>query len=193
MRIDRLAHIVYWLLLVSIVGVVTISWVMNALGYGWTDVLTQSGLRWAFRNLPDIIMPHWISHWLLFLLSCGACELLRQHGAFVRQHNKRQRRSLLFCSFLFCFWIVILLLLAIVPSSPLLSVVGELDHSPWVSGAFDMCCIGFIVCSSFYLRIMGTGVNMLQTLSYGLQRYAALVADGMLLSVLLSLIHYSIN
>ena len=69
---------------------------------------------------------------------------------------------------------VLLLLSALIPTSPLLSVTGRLFPSPWSHGLFQSLCIECIMVSFVFGIVSGTlhsMRDMLELITYGIARW----------------------
>lgn len=69
---------------------------------------------------------------------------------------------------------VLLLLSALIPSSPLLGVTGRLFPSPWSHGLFQSLCIESIMVSFVFGIVSGTlhsMRDMLELITYGIARW----------------------
>ena len=69
---------------------------------------------------------------------------------------------------------VLLLLSALIPSSPLLGVTGRLFPSPWSHGLFQSMCIECIMVSFVFGIVSGTlhsMRDMLELITYGIARW----------------------
>lgn len=69
---------------------------------------------------------------------------------------------------------VLLLLSALIPSSPLLGVTGRLFPSPWSHGLFQSLCIECIMVSFVFGIVSGTlhsMRDMLELITYGIARW----------------------
>lgn len=69
---------------------------------------------------------------------------------------------------------VLLLLSALIPSSPLLGVTGRLFSSPWSHGLFQSLCIECIMVSFVFGIVSGTlhsMRDMLELITYGIARW----------------------
>ena len=69
---------------------------------------------------------------------------------------------------------VLLLLSALIPTSPLLSVTGRLFPSPWSHGLFQSLCIECIMLSFVFGIVSGTlhsMRDMLELITYGIVRW----------------------
>lgn len=69
---------------------------------------------------------------------------------------------------------VLLLLSALIPTSPLLSVTGRLFPSPWSHGLFQSLCIECIMLSFVFGIVSGTlhsMRDMLELITYGIARW----------------------
>ena len=86
--------------------------------------------------------------------------------------------------------IVSLILLAILPSSPLIGVTGSLYPSPWVDGLIPALCTSAVVISITFGLVSGR-INTLRTLldnlTYGIQRWPWAILAAMAMAVVMRL------
>ena len=80
---------------------------------------------------------------------------------------------------------VLLLLSALIPTSPLLSVTGRLFPSPWSHGLFQSLCIECIMVSFVFGIVSGTlhsMRDMLELITYGIARWPWAILFAMAVS-----------
>lgn len=80
---------------------------------------------------------------------------------------------------------VLLLLSALIPTSPLLSVTGRLFPSPWSHGLFQSLCIECIMVSFVFGIVSGTlhsMRDMLELITYGIARWPWAILLAMVVS-----------
>ena len=86
--------------------------------------------------------------------------------------------------------IISLILLAVLPSSPLIGVTGSLYPSPWVDGLIPALCTSAIIISVTFGLVSGK-INTLRTLldnlTYGIQRWPWAILAAMAMAVVMRL------
>lgn len=86
--------------------------------------------------------------------------------------------------------IISLILLAVLPSSPLIGVTGSLYPSPWVDGLIPALCTSAVVISITFGLVSGK-INTLRTLldnlTYGIQRWPWAILAAMAMAVVMRL------
>lgn len=87
--------------------------------------------------------------------------------------------------------IISLILLAVLPSSPLIGVTGSLYPSPWVDGLIPALCTSAIIISVTFGLVSGK-INTLRTLldnlTYGIQRWPWAILAVMAMAVVMRLL-----
>ena len=87
--------------------------------------------------------------------------------------------------------IISLILLAVLPSSPLIGVTGSLYPSPWVDGLIPALCTSAVVISITFGVVSGR-INTLRTLldnlTYGIQRWPWAILAAMAMAVVMRLL-----
>ena len=85
--------------------------------------------------------------------------------------------------------IISLILLAVLPSSPLIGVTGSLYPSPWVDGLIPALCTSAVVISITFGLVSGR-INTLRTLldnlTYGIQRWPWAILAAMAMAVIVT-------
>lgn len=85
---------------------------------------------------------------------------------------------------------VLLLISALIPSSPLLSVTGKLFPSPWSHGLFQSLCIECIVVCFIFGVVSGTihsKRDVLDFITYGIRRWPWTILLTMLVSFIINI------
>lgn len=180
------------LVVLSIVAVTLpfISWILSALGLPVDNMLSDDGLRWFFLHMPEPFMNYYV---VLFILSLSALASLQ----YVRfgEEERSSRVSLTVC-FVLAFLIDALLLLAALhPRSPLISLTGRLFPSPLLHGLPFVLCFGIILVA-FVWGLLTRQLTSLTTyrlfLSEGFRRYGSLMVAAMLVSFICYCVRYVI-
>lgn len=110
--------------------------------------------------------------------------------------TKKEKNALI--SVLFAAVIVVsaLLLCALHPQSPLLSVSGEIKNSPYIHGLPTIIIWCIIFLSAFYALLsqrVKTAEDLADLLTYGIRRFSSILMLAMLLSFITFCVTYIIN
>ena len=137
-------------------------------------------LRYIWLHGTERAASEWLVYTILFLVAVGS--VIRSKLFVVRDIDAIVSAIVvaITCN-------VLLLLSAIVPSSPLLAVTGRLFSSPWSHGLFQSLCLECILISIVFGLVAGTIRNRHDAqnlLTYGIARWPWAI----LLSLLFSLI-----
>ena len=137
-------------------------------------------LRYIWLHGTERAASEWLVYTILFLVAVGS--VIRSKLFVVRDIDAIVSAIVvaITCN-------VLLLLSAIVPSSPLLAVTGRLFPSPWSHGLFQILCLECILISIVFGLVAGTIRNRHDAqnlLTYGIARWPWAI----LLSLLFSLI-----
>ncbi len=137
-------------------------------------------LRYIWLHGTERAASEWLVYTILFLVAVGS--VIRSKLFVVRDIDAIVSAIVvaITCN-------VLLLLSAIVPSSPLLAVTGRLFPSPWSHGLFQCLCLECILISIVFGLVAGTIRNRHDAqnlLTYGIARWPWAI----LLSLLFSLI-----
>lgn len=87
--------------------------------------------------------------------------------------------------------IISLILLAVLPSSPLIGVTGSLYPSPWVDGLIPALCTSAVIISITFGLVSGkinTFRTLLANLTYGIQRWPWAILAVMAMAVVMRLL-----
>ena len=85
---------------------------------------------------------------------------------------------------------IVLVILAVLPTSPLLGVTGRLIPSPWIHGLPASCMVCSILVSLTYGLVSGNVhgfSSILENLTYGISKWPWVLLLSMLLTVIISL------
>lgn len=85
--------------------------------------------------------------------------------------------------------LIVLLLLAFVPTSPLIGVTGNLFPSPWSHGLYPGLCFSILLTSLVYGLVSGTTHSLkdvINLLCYGIRHWPWVILLAMLLSFTLN-------
>lgn len=142
-----------------------LSWVLSALGAPCRSILDDEGLRWLFRHIDDCLH----SRLVMLALCCTMMQgVIQKSRLFPLSQTFRQPRFYR-CAAVYAVVLIIFLIAALAPESPLLSITGGLAGSPLVDGLFFLGWFTFIVfCICYGHRKNESWVGML---TYGIRRH----------------------
>ena len=156
------------------------SWILSAVGQPVNSILSDDGLRWLFIHMPELFANYYV---IVVVVAISAYACLEYVGwgeaASVR------RTPLLVCLALALFIDVLLLFAAFHPQSPLVSLTGSLNPSPFLHGLPFILCFGLMLVAYVYgvlTHRISTFSTFKSFLSSGFVRYGALMVLSMLLS-----------
>lgn len=117
-----------------------LSWVLAALGVPCRSLLDDEGLRWLFRHASDCLHSRLVAFALCLLMMQG---VIRQ--SLLPLGNTFRQPRFYRCAAVYAAVLVSILLAAVSPDSPLLSITGGLVGSPLLDGLFFLGWLSFIV------------------------------------------------
>lgn len=117
-----------------------LSWVLSALGVPCRSILDEEGMRWLFRHASDCLHSRLVMLVLCCLMMQGAIkESLLPLGKTFRQPRFYR------CLAVYAIVLVAIVLAAVWPGSPLLSITGGLAGSPFLDGLLFLGWFSFVV------------------------------------------------
>ena len=140
----------YLILLLIVVSVMLpiLSWMLSALGINCKSLLSEEGFRWIFYHLPIVCANKWNVLCITSVIGIGG---VMRSGILDRKENS-DIKALYTVSIVLVLLVALLMVCALHPHSPLLSVTGEVRNSPFIHGlpiVFIWCDISFVcVCAS---------------------------------------------
>lgn len=186
-----LSYLILLLIVVSAMMPI-FSWILSALGFDCKSLLSEEGWRWIFYNIPLACANKWNVLCISFTI-CLGCVI--RCGIFDRR-TKKDINALYLVSFVFILLVAILLISALHPQSPLLSVTGEIKNSPFIQGlptVFIWCIIFLSILYALQTQQIKTIEDFSGLLTYGIRRFAAVILIIMLLSFVIRCIAYIFN
>ena len=186
-----LSYLILLLIVVSAMMPI-FSWILSALGFDCKSLLSEEGWRWIFYNIPLACANKWNVLCISFII-CLGCVI--RCGIFNRR-TKKDINALYLVSFVFVLLVAILLISALHPQSPLLSVTGEIKNSPFIQGlptVFIWCIIFLSILYALQTQQIKTIEDFSGLLTYGIRRFAAVILIIMLLSFVIRCIAYIFN
>lgn len=166
-----------------------LTWILSAFDLPVRSLFSDEGLRWLFYNGSASLVGYPIELIILFLLSLGA---FRYVGFFSRPWKS----PVAWYATLVLFVALVLLLAsgAFSVHSPLVSITGTLQHSPFLFGLPTAFCLVLLVTALFYGLLSGRlkhASDFAALLTYGVSHYASWLLSAMLLSFLVSCIRFA--
>ena len=182
----------YLLILLIVLSVLLpiISWILSALGLDCKSLLSDEGWRWMFYNVPVCYVNKWTMLFFSVVIGLGSvmrCGIL---------DDKKDRNALYVVLITSVFIVVALLLSALHPQSPLLSVTGEIKNSPYIHGLPTILVWCIIFLSALYSILSHRVKNadeFVDLLTYGIRRYSTMVLIVMLSTFISSCFTYIFN
>lgn len=118
-----------------------LSWALSALGVPCRSILNGEGLRWLFRHASDCLH----SRLVMFALCCLMMQgVIKKSGILPLGRAFRDPRFLRYTA-IYAVVFITIILAAVAPESPLLSITGGLAGSPLLDGLLFLGWFSFIV------------------------------------------------
>ena len=152
-----------------------LSWVLSALGMPCRSLLDGEGLRWLCRHAADSLHSRLVMLVLCCLMLLGAVQKsLLPFGQTVRQSR--------FLRYVAVYLVVLIaiLLAAIAPDSPLLSITGGIVGSPLMDGFPFLVWLSFLAFCLCYGH--GKRESWMSMLTYGISRHPLAIPFAIVLS-----------
>jgi len=157
-----------------------LSWMLSAFDLPVNSLLSDEGWRWTFTHGMDAFLNYSLLLFVLLLISIGVWEYV------LFRSDCRLNRKAIFASLSFaCVFFLLLILTAILPFSPLLSITGGLRDSPLIHGLPLFVCIATIISAFIYgllARCISSFNDFSDFISYGLHRHSIWIVIFMLVS-----------
>ena len=163
-----------------------LSWVLSALGVPCRSILDSEGLRWLFRHASDCLH----SRLVMIVLCCLMLLGVIKKSMLPLGKTFRQPRFLRYAA-VYAVVLIAILLAAMAPDSPLLSITGGIAGSPFLDGLF------FLVWLSFMLFGLCYGHNKSEPwpklLTYGIRSHPLALPFAIVVSFCYQCIQYMLN
>lgn len=143
-------------------------------------------LRHLWLHGMEHLATTWLVAAILLLISVGAA--LRSGYLHALRNRRWREDALIVSASLHLLFLFLLMLMAIIPSSPLRGVTGALMPSPWLHGLYPSLCTISIICSIVYALATGrvnSPRSLLELLTYGITRWPWLILLTMIISTIL--------
>ena len=187
-----LSYLILLLLLVAVMLPI-FSWILSALGFDCKSLLSEEGWRWIFYNIPIACANRWTT--LCLCATIGAGSVI-QCGILDRKKKEEDVNALYLVLIVLVLLLAIILLSALHPHSPLLSITGQLKNSPFIQGlptVFIWCVIFLSILYAIQTHRVKTVGDFSDLLTYGIRRFAPLLVIVMLLSFIARCVSYIFN
>lgn len=163
-----------------------LSWALSALGVPCHSLLDEDGLRWLFRHTADCLHSRLDACALCFVMMQG---VMRRSHLLPLGHTFRQRRFYRFAA-VYAVALISILVAALLPGSPLLSLTGGLQGSPLLQGLPFLGWFSFMVfCLCYGYR---RGERWTDMLTFGFQRYPLILPLAVVISFCWQSLQYMI-
>ena len=152
-----------------------LSWVLSALGAPCRSILDAEGLRWLFRHASDSLH----SQLMMLALCCLMLLGVIQKSLLPFGKTFREPRFLRYTA-IYAVVFVAIVLFAVAPDSPLLSITGGIAGSPLLDGLLFLGWFSFIVfclCYGHTKREPWT-----EMLTYGIRRHPLAIPFAIVIS-----------
>lgn len=184
----------YLILLLIVVAMMLpiISWMLSAMGFDCKSLLSEEGWRWIFYNIPIACANKWNVLCISSIIGVGS---IIRCGILDRK-TKKDTKVLYFVLFVLVLLIAILLVCALHPHSPLLSVTGELKNSPFIHGlptVFIWCVIFLSILYAVFTQRIKTIEDFSAMFTHGIRSLSSVIVIAMLLSFIVRCIAYIFN
>lgn len=174
--------IVFSVLIVE-VALILLSWILSAAGVeGVRSLLSGEGVRWFVGDFARMVASPLLVWIILLMIAIGAFQrsglTSLWHVGRSRMMSYRDRTAFRVSLVLLVAYIVAILLLTVVPHAVLLSVSGSLFPSPFSRSIIPIVAFGIALVSIAFGMISGRMQSLsdvLEALSYGIQKYAPLL------------------
>lgn len=157
-----------------------LSWMLAAFDIPVNSLLSDEGWRWTFTHGMDAFWNYGLQFLILLLTTIGVLEYV-----ITRSRGSIHRKALYASSFVALFLLCLLLMAALLPQSPLLSLTGGLRYSPFIYGLPMALCFIAIISSLIYglmARCIQSLGDFADFVSYGLHRHAIWIVIAMMIS-----------
>ena len=169
--------------LIGEVTLILLSWILSAAGVeGVRSLLSGEGVRWFVGDFAWMVASPLLVWIILLMIAIGA--FLRSgltslwHEGRSRMMSYRDRTAFRVSLVLLVAYVIAILLLTVVPHAVLLSVSGSLFPSPFSRSIIPIVAFGIVLVSISFGMISGRMQSLsdvLEALSYGIQKYAPLL------------------
>lgn len=164
-----------------------LSWVMSALGLPCRSILDGEGLRWLFRHASDCLHSRLVMLALCCLMMQG---VIQESHLFPLGRTFRELRFLRYVA-VYAVVLIAILLAAVAPESPLLSITGGIAGSPLLDGLLFLGWFSFMVfCLCYGHNKQEPWTRML---TYGIRRHPLALPFAVVISFCWQCLEYMVN
>ena len=164
-----------------------LSWVLSALGVPCRSILDDEGLRWLFRHVSDCLHSRLVMLALCCLIMQG---VIQKSKLFPLGQTFRKPRFLRFTA-VYAVVFIGILVAAMAPESPLLSITGGLAGSPLLDGLLFLGWFSFIVFCLCYGHTKNEPWP--QMLTYGIRSHPLAIPFAIVVSFCWQCVQYMLN
>ena len=189
MNKGRLLSYLILLLMVVAVMLPIISWILSVIGFDCKSLLNEEGWRWIFYNIPIACANRWTTLCLSIIIGIG-CVI---RSGILHPQKKKEFHTLYIVSVVLVILTATLLLCALHPHSPLLSVTGQIKNSPFIHGLptiFIWCVIFLSMLYALLAQHVKTMEDFSDLFTYGIKKFSSVIVFAMLLSFVISCFTY---
>lgn len=191
---NRNCFLSYLILLLIVVSFMlpVVSWMLSALGFDCKSLLSEEGWRWVFYNIPIACANKWTTLCLSIIIGCGS--IIRSGILHPQKH--KEYNALYLVLFVLVVLVATLLVSALHPHSPLLSITGEIKNSPFIHGLPTIAIWCIIFLSTLYAlqaQHVKTMDDFSDMFTYGIKKFSSVIVIVMLLSFIISCLIYIFN
>ena len=183
-----LSYLILLLIVVSFMLPVS-SWMLSALGFDCRSLLSEEGWRWLFYNVPLVFVNKWSVLCLSIIIALGS--VIR--SGILYPKKKKDFNALYLVLIVMAFLVTVLLISALHPHSPLLSITGEIKNSPYIQGLPTVVIWCVIFLSSLY-AVQSQRIKTIEDFSdlftYGIRRFSSIIVIAIFLSFIISCLTY---
>ena len=163
------------------------SWALSALGVPCRSILDDEGLRWLFRHASDCLH----SRLVMLALCCTMMQgVIQKSRLFPLSKTFRQPRFYR-CAAIYALVLILILVAALSPESPLLSITGGIAGSPLLDGLFFLGWFSFIVFCLCYGHSKRT--PWIGMLIFGLRRHPLVLPFAVVVSFCWLCVEYMLS
>lgn len=163
-----------------------LSWVLSALGVPCRSILDDEGLRWLFRHANDCLH----SRLVMLALCCTIMQGVIQKSRLFPLGKTFREPRFYRCATVYAVVLIVFLLAALAPESPLLSITGGLAGSPLLDGLFFLGWLSFIIfCLCYGCSSHESWIGML---TFGIRRNPLFLPFAVVVSFCWQCIEYMV-
>lgn len=164
-----------------------LSWALSALGVPCRSILDDEGLRWLFRHANDCLH----SRIVMLALCCTIMQgVIQKSRLLPLSRTFREPRFYRYAA-VYAAILIVILLAALRPESPLLSITGGIAGSPLLDGLFFLGWFSFIVFCLCYGH--SRRQPWIRMLTFGIRRHPLVLPFAVVISFCWQCIEYMVK